>query len=646
MIRVTSGITVLMLSLLALTAHAGQSFIAISYHDVRHDVVGDYDPDQLAVSTKNLAAHFAWLDHHGYTPISIDDLIAASRNERTLPDKAVLLTFDDGLKSVYTDVYPLLNVFKYPAVVSLVTDWVDMSPDQTIEYGARRLGRDDFISWSEAREMRASGLVEFASHSADLHHGIVANPQGNLMPAAISRAYSGGRYESYRDFNSRIAADLARSAEAILASLGSPPRVMTWPYGKYTMSNLELADKLGMPISLTLEVGINTLANLSSIRRILIRENAGIDEFSAELLLPQKHPIVRAAQVDLDYVYDEDPVQQKSNLDGLLDRIKELQISHVFLQAFADPDGDGAADALYFPNRHLPVRADLFSRVAWQLKTRSDVRVFAWMPMLAFRGNEFDPAWLVAEHSAAGKKSDPTAEARLSPFHPEARRVIREIYQDMASYADFDGILLHDDGRLNEYEDASAAAMDAYRREFGSDFEISLAHEDPTLGKKWSRLKTQTLINLGNELIWVLRERKPELKTARNLFAPAALDDSSESWLAQSLSLFLDSYDYVALMAMPYLEESDEPDRYLDRLATAVAQHDRGLGQTIFELQTVDWRTGAAIPGPVLYEQMRRLQAAGVKHLAYYPDDFIASRPALEQIRQGISLADYPFRHR
>jgi biofilm PGA synthesis lipoprotein PgaB len=43
---------------------------------------------------------------------------------------------------------------------------------------------------------------------------------------------------------------------------------------------------------------------------------------------------------------------------------------------------------------------------------------------------------------------------------------------------------------------------------------------------------------------------------------------------------------------------------------------------------------------------MRRLQAAGVKHLAYYPDDFITNRPALEQIRQGISLADYPFRHR
>ena len=330
----------------------------------------------------------------------------------------------------------------------------------------------------------------------------------------------------------------------------------------------------------------------------------------------------------------------------MIERIKELQISHVFLQAFADPDADGAADALYFPNRHLPVRADLFSRVAWQLKTRSDVRVFAWLPLLAFRSKEFDPAWQVVEQSADGRKPDPDSESRLSPFHPEARRVIREIYQDLATYADFDGILFHDDGRLNENEDASAAAMDSYRRQFGDDFEISLAHGDPELGKRWSRFKTRTLIDFGNELIWILRQQQPELKTARNLFAPAALDESSETWLAQSLDLFLESYDYVVLMAMPYLENDDDPDRYLERLAVAVARHDGGLERTIFELQAIDWRTGTAIPATILYRQMRRLQAAGVKHLAYYPDDFVADRPALDQLRQGISLADYPFRHR
>jgi len=644
--RVSSIVVLCILFLHAMTAHAEQEFVSLAYHDVRKDVQADFDDDQFAISTRNLAAHFAWLEHHGYTPVSIDDLIAAASDERPLPEKAVLLTFDDGLKSVYTDVYPLLKIFNYPAVVSVVTDWLELAPGEVIDFGLRKRGVDDFINWDEAREMLTSGLVEFASHSANLHRGIVANPQANLMPAAISRAYLDGHYESDEDFRDRVTADLARSAKVMRQALGSPPQVMTWPYGKYTSPSLDIATGLGMPISLTLDTGFNSLPNISRIRRILIRENPGINVLSAELMLPPKGEIVRAAQVDLDYVYDEDPMQQRANLDALLERIKDLQISHVFLQAFADPDADGAASSLYFPNRHLPVRSDLFSRVAWQLKTRSGVKVFAWLPLLAYDSSDFDAAWQVLEYAEDGSKPDPNGEPRLSPYHPEARRMIREIYEDLATYASFDGILFHDDGRLNESEDASDAAMDAYRREFGSDFKIPLAHDDEELGEKWSRFKTQTLIDFGNELAGVLREQQPQLKTARNLFAPAVLDVSSEAWLAQSLSLFLTNYDYVALMAMPYMEESDDPDRYLAELALSVGQHDKGMERTIFELQAVDWRTGTEVPAIVLSRQMRQLQAAGAKHLAYYPDNFIIGRPALDQIRQGISLADYPFQQR
>ena len=58
-------------------------------------------------------------------------------------------------------------------------------------------------------------------------------------------------------------------------------------------------------------------------------------------------PLIRAAQIDLDYIYDPDPVAQERNLGVLLDRIQALEISHVFLQAFADPDADGGAERLF-----------------------------------------------------------------------------------------------------------------------------------------------------------------------------------------------------------------------------------------------------------------------------------------------------------
>ncbi|MDH3984441.1 MAG: poly-beta-1,6-N-acetyl-D-glucosamine N-deacetylase PgaB, partial [Gammaproteobacteria bacterium] len=92
-----------LLLLLTLPALAEESSLrVIAYHDIRDDVTGDYDPDQYAVSTRNLIMQFTWLRENGFQPVSVDDVIAAANNGPPLPERAVLLSFDDGLASVYT----------------------------------------------------------------------------------------------------------------------------------------------------------------------------------------------------------------------------------------------------------------------------------------------------------------------------------------------------------------------------------------------------------------------------------------------------------------------------------------------------------------------------------------------------------------
>ena len=49
----------------------------------------------------------------------------------------MLLTFDDGLRSVYDKAFPLLQAYHYPALVAVITDYVDMAPGRTIDYGYR-----------------------------------------------------------------------------------------------------------------------------------------------------------------------------------------------------------------------------------------------------------------------------------------------------------------------------------------------------------------------------------------------------------------------------------------------------------------------------------------------------------------------------
>ena len=628
-----------LLAFFALPALAGElPYRVIAYHDVRDHVAADYDPDQYAVSTASLIDQFTWLKDNGFHAVSLDQIIAAREGRQALPEKSVLLTFDDGLASAYTHVFPLLKMFDYPAMVSVVTNWIES--DKFVDYAGQKRGGDGFLSWEQMREMQASGLVEFASHSHDMHKGVCGNPQGSLQPAAKTRFFDGSSYESEAEYRRRITADLARSAATMSKALGREPRVIVWPYGAYSTVSEAVAAEQGMRITMTLNSASVSDEKTLRLGRYLITANPDLGDFSAELLLEKPQPIVRVAQIDLDYVYDDDQIQQRRNLDRLLDRIKALEISHVFLQAFADDDADGGASAVYFPNRHLPVRADLFNFVAWQLKTRANVLVYAWLPMLSYAGDAFDPGWRVLESRNGVIAPDPKSEPRLSPFNQQARGRIADVYEDLAAHAQFSGILFHDDGRLSDLEDFSEAAVARYAAEFGREILPETLASDTGLRQRWTELKSQNLLQFSGELLARVRTYHPDVKSARNIFATALLDDAGPDYLAQDFDSFLETYDFVALMAMPAMEGAQDDRRFFEALTDEVRRRDDGLDRTIFELQTVDWSRSTPIPDVELRSTMRWLQSIGVRNLGYYPDDFIDGRPDIYQLRLGMSLAN------
>ncbi len=612
----------------------GMTFRAIALHDVRSDVLNTFgtQPEATAIDETTLANWFAWLADTGHHPVSLTQIERARAGGPPLPPRAVLLTFDDGYASAYDKVFPLLKQFRFPAVMALVTGWMD---------GSRRPQtppQPPLMTWDQAREMARSGLVEFATHSHDMHRGILANPQGNLQPAASTLRYDPGsqRYETPERQARRIEADLRTSREIIESKTGQTVRAVVWPYGAYSDRALAAARRAGLPLALSLEEGPNGPdVSLDRIRRGLATYDMTVPDFTL-LRAPEGEgvvdPINRAMHIDLDYVYDPDPVQQEANLSRLLERVLAIGPSSVFLQAFADPDGDGAADMLYFPNRHLPVRADLFNRVAWQLRTRTHVRVYAWMPVMAFRPVAGDP---MAARTVL--PVGPERYARLSSFDPAAREYIAEIYEDLAQHASFGGLLFHDDAMLADDEDASPPALAAYRA-WGLPGDIAAIRADPAAMARWTAGKTRHLTDFTLMLADRVRQWHPDILTARNLFTRPILQPESQAWFAQDLAQSIDAYDYTAVMAMPYMEQADNPDTWLKTLVARVAEHPRGLSRTLFELQSRDWRTGRPIDDEVMARHFALLRQAGARHLAYYPDDFHRDQPALAVARAGVSV--------
>lgn len=383
--------------------------LVLAYHDVQ-----DNDADQtfITVRTPHLVQHLAWLRENGYQAVSVDQILQARNGGPDLPEKAVLLTFDDGYTSFSTRVLPLLQAYRWPAVLAVVGAWADGPPGKPIDFGGKQVTRDHFLEWAAIREIAESGLVELASHSDNLHYGVPANPQGNTQPAAATRVYNAltGTYETDDAYALRIRNDAASISRKLQRISGRRPRVWVWPYGEANGQAIKELRNQGYQLIMTLDWGLADIAHADNMPRLLVSDDPDAATFAATALSMEEQGQLRTVQISLDDIYDPDQAATDRNLGALVQRIADLKINTVFLQADADENGDGLADAVYFPNRTLTMKADLFNRVAWQLRTRAGVRVYA----------------------SLSRSSNITSSEQIM------------LHEDMARYTNFIGVLLDD----------------------------------------------------------------------------------------------------------------------------------------------------------------------------------------------------------
>ncbi|WP_061152666.1 poly-beta-1,6-N-acetyl-D-glucosamine N-deacetylase PgaB, partial [Caballeronia arvi] len=579
-------------------ADDGLTFRVLAFHDIRDDLHADVSTvsDTCAISTATLNTIFAWLHAKEFHPVSVDQIVASRSGGPRLPARAVLLTFDDAYKSQFTRAFALLQQYGYPALIGVVTRWTDTPAGNPVRISHKSVMPPGyFMSWDDLRVMAQSGLVEIASHTHDMHHGAQANPQGNELPAASAHLYFPQlqRYETDDEYQARVHDDLKRSVDLIQARTGVTVRSAVWPYGMYNAALVKASQALGMSVHFTLNDGPNTPdVPLTQIRRLLVSYDWDVGTLIAQMRSSrayrgERNPVERVVNVSLDEVYDIEPQKREEKLGRLLDRVKDLEPKSVYLKAYWDPDGTGVARAMYYPNRHMPMRADLFNRVAWQLITRAGVQVYARMPSLAFGLPKGHPAAERLVEVAPNSPNDAQRGhvTRLSPFDPLARHTVQDLYDDLTRYASFNGIVFDPDATLNAYEDASAAARAVYRS-WGLPGDIDKIHASDDLMQRWAKSKTAYLTAFTNQLADRVRAYQGggNVLTARSLPAQAALDANAERNFSLSLASSLANYDFVALKAQPVPGDGRIDETWLDSLQRTVLQQPGAVQKTVFEL--------------------------------------------------------------
>lgn len=181
----------------------------LMYH---HLVPDGQDCNDMTVTVGRMDHDLQWLTDHGYTTILPSDLLSGE----ALPEKPVLVTFDDGYRSNYDLLYPLLERHQAKAAIALI---VGMQDNQWA---------DQFLRWEECRKMMDSGLIEFGSHTYLLHN--MDERYGTFTRGGINGIQRKPE-ESDQEFQDRVLADIQLSYDRLTEELGQEINFFAYPYG-------------------------------------------------------------------------------------------------------------------------------------------------------------------------------------------------------------------------------------------------------------------------------------------------------------------------------------------------------------------------------------------------------------------------------
>lgn len=616
---------------------ASDKFITVVYHDITNHATSQ---DDIAIDEFMKQLEFYKAD--GFHPISINDLQEAAMGKKTLPDKAILLTFDDAYVSFYKVVYPALKLFNYPAVLSVVTSWINGNVSSDF------YTKKHFMTWDQIREVANSGLVTIASHSNNLHHYITSNPQGNIEEATFTFAYDPltNTYETDKQFRERLRSDLALGQKIFEQKLGFKPIFLTWPFGAYNQIGVDVAKKLGFRIFLTLDSGLGDIRHLDRVPRYYaFYLPYWVPDFKEDLknkLEPKT--FIRGVQIDLDkIVVPGSYAESNRNLGKCIDRLVSLGVNTVFIQGFCDVEGTGNVSSLYFANSVLPVKMDFLNHAVNRIKSRG-INVYVWMPALSFQlpDRKKNEELLVQEcrHGKIGKTTD--SYQRLTPFDSRSLDLSRKIFRDLAAHVDLDGVLFQDDAFLTDEEDFHPSAAAVFKKTLGTELTPAVIKNDP-IRSQWIRLKTDTLNNYISELVHTIHIYRPTAKIARNIYSEVLTNPASQAWFAQNLESYLQDYDYTVIMAYPQMEKiggMGRTKKWLRELFNKVNNY-HGNNKVIFKVQAYDWARDQWIDEHTLKKEITFLLSIGAHHVAYYPDGVIEDRPRSKDIGTIISGREF-----
>lgn len=202
----------------------------VMYHSVLKEKrrQGNY-----VVSPDTLESDFAWLKKNGYHAVVVQDLINYVNRRGSLPEKPVMLTFDDGYYNNYCYAYPLAKKWNVKIVVSPVGSYTDLYTSGDADHASY-----SYLTWGEIEKMVNSGFVEIQNHSYNLHSTRLRYGAKKLPGESVA---------SYQAFLRR---DLVKMQDEMMERTGYAPTAFVYPFGAVSRESFPVLRELGFQASM------------------------------------------------------------------------------------------------------------------------------------------------------------------------------------------------------------------------------------------------------------------------------------------------------------------------------------------------------------------------------------------------------------
>lgn len=195
----------------------------------------------LSVTPESFETQLDYLAIEGYHPIRVQDLADHLISGMPLPDKAIVLTFDDGYADNYENAFPALRNHDFPATVFVIAQFAEEN-------------RWGHMSWAQLKEMANAG-IEIGSHTLD-HPSLRNKPHAYQMNEIVG------------------------SKQLISSRLAVPVVSFSYPSGDYDATTLELVRSAGYTSAVTTIQGAKQNSEaIYELRRVRIRGSYSIGDY-------------------------------------------------------------------------------------------------------------------------------------------------------------------------------------------------------------------------------------------------------------------------------------------------------------------------------------------------------------------------------